>query len=343
MAGSSLLMLLDDLASMMEKVSVMAKAQSQIIAKSAGSTLDKTGAALSKAGGVVTDDIAVSTQSLRISEMEARIGAMAHRELYIVRRVAQGSAINKLFLIAGTLFLMSFAPIVLTLLLILGGLYLSMEGAEKVIHSVKPLVQSLFGHSTLHSDSHLESFEMLEGDALRAWEDQKIQGAIKTDLVLSGEIIVLSSSLLTGLPFLMQLASLFFIAFIMTVGVYGLVAALVKLDDLGLFTYRAGEQRQRQWLQSLGTFLMSLMPKLMKILTFVGVAAMLVVGGEILLHQLPFGHSIFDVATSIGMGIPTLFAMIFAFISGTLTYFVMESSFVHTVKTLIQNRIKRTN
>ena len=278
MPGSGLFALFDDVASLMDDVAMMAKAQTKV----AGAIAEKTGEALGKTAGVVGDDVALGAETLRVTEQEQRIGLMAKRELAIVWKVAKGSALNKLWISAAAIGLSASAPWALTGLLALGGAYLCKEGAEKVIHAA----QAKWGRAHAQGEESAEEPAPLDPKALMAWEESKIRGAVRTDMVLSGEIILISLGGLSALPIVGQAAGLAAIGAAMTVGVYGSVAALVKLDDVGLALAKAGRRRKSDRLVKVGEKLMVAMPSVMKGLTVLGVAAMLGVGGTIMAHNL---------------------------------------------------------
>lgn len=281
MPGMGFIALLDDIASMMDKVAVMAKANANM----AGAVADKTGQALGKSAGIVGDDVALGTEVLRVSELEKRIGLMSQRELKIVWEVAKGSAQNKVWISGLALGLSATAPWALTGLLTLGGAYLCMEGAEKVGHAVK----AKFGKGAHgEGDAGVEAEEVkLTGKDLAAYEKDKIKGAVRTDMVLSGEIILIALGGMAALPIVGQAAGLAVIGVAMTVGVYGAVAGLVKMDDVGLYLLKKGQEKKSPLMETVGKKLMVAMPPVMKGLTVVGVAAMLGVGGTIMAHAIP--------------------------------------------------------
>jgi predicted DNA repair protein MutK len=257
MAGASLLALLDDIATILDDVAVMTKV------------------AAKKTAGVLGDDLALNAQQVA--------GVRAERELPVVWAVGVGSLKNKLILVPAALAISALVPAAITPLLMLGGLYLCFEGVEKL------------AHKWLHSDAedaaqHAEQLAHLADPALDlvALEKDKIQGAIRTDFVLSAEIIVIALGTVADKPFATQVAVLSGIGLLMTVGVYGLVAAIVKMDDAGAWLVARGGRAQA----ALGRLLLLAAPKLMKALTVIGTAAMFLVGGGILMHGLPGGHAL---------------------------------------------------
>jgi predicted DNA repair protein MutK len=256
MAGSSLLVLIDDIAAVLDDVATMTKV------------------AAKKTAGVLGDDLAVNAEKVT--------GVRADRELPVVWAVAKGSMRNKFILVPAALAISLVAPWLITPLLMLGGLFLCYEGFEKVAHS--------FLHSREEDEAqHRELVEHLADPSvdIRAFEAGKIKGAIRTDFILSAEIIVLTLGVVADRDFTTQVLVVAGIALIMTVGVYGLVAAIVKLDDAGLYLLeKEGEGAWRRWQRWWGARLLDFAPWLMKALGVIGTAAMFMVGGGILLHGL---------------------------------------------------------
>lgn len=247
MAGASLLTLLDDIASLLDDISLMTKV------------------AAKKTAGVLGDDLALNAQQVT--------GVRAEREIPIVWAVAKGSLINKAILVPTALAISAFIPWAVTPLLMLGGAYLCYEGFEKIAHH--------FSHQPADKS---EDAPPLPADAdLAAYEKTKIKGAIRTDFILSAEIIAITLGIVAGAPFLSQVLVMSSIAVIMTIGVYGIVAGIVKLDDLGLYL----AQRANHPAQHIGALLLRMAPYLMKSLSVIGMIAMFMVGGGILVHGLP--------------------------------------------------------
>ena len=266
MAAGSLLALLDDITTMLDDVSVM----TQVAAK--------------KTAGVLGDDLALNAQQVS--------GVDASRELPVVWAVAKGSFINKLILVPSALAISYFIPWLITPLLMIGGAYLCFEGAEKLAHK-------FFHHDKNHDKAeakHEANIKMAIADPkvdLVALEKDKIKGAIRTDFILSAEIIVIALGTVANQVFSKQVTVVSLIAVIMTVGVYGLVAGIVKLDDLGLhLMLKKGQHIYRQLQRKIGAGLVAFAPKLMRFLTVAGTAAMFLVGGSIIGHGLPFIHHI---------------------------------------------------
>ncbi|MFM9834482.1 MAG: DUF808 domain-containing protein [Methylophilaceae bacterium] len=260
MATGSLLALLDDITTILDDVSVMTK----IAAK--------------KTAGVLGDDLALNAQQVT--------GVNAERELPVVWAVAKGSFVNKLILVPAALAISYFAPWLITPLLMIGGAYLCFEGVEKIAHKF------------LHSPTEIEAHEVALDNALEdhqidmvAFEKDKIKGAVRTDFVLSAEIIVIALGTVATEAFSRQVMVVSLIAVIMTIGVYGLVAGIVKLDDLGLhLMLKKGASFFAQLSRKIGEKILAFAPFLMRTLSVVGTAAMFLVGGGILVHGLPFLH-----------------------------------------------------
>ena len=263
MAGGSLLALIDDIASILDDVAVMSKV------------------AAKKTAGVLGDDLALNAQQVS--------GVNADRELPVVWAVAVGSLKNKAILVPAALAISAFAPWAITPLLMIGGAYLCFEGFEKLAHK--------FLHSAAEDSAHHDELVHALADPgvdLLALEKDKIKGAVRTDFILSAEIIVIALGTVAAAPFSQQVAVLVAIAVVMTVGVYGLVGAIVKIDDLGLLLSR----RANRAAQGIGTLLLAGAPLLMKTLSVVGTAAMFMVGGSILMHGVPALHHLVEGAAA---------------------------------------------
>ncbi len=250
MAGLSLLTLLDDIATVLDDVAVMSKV------------------AAKKTAGVLGDDLAVNAEQVS--------GVRAEREIPVVWGVAKGSFRNKLILVPAALLISAIAPWLIQPVLLCGGLYLCFEGAEKVFANYLP-------HDEVPDNK--QSKAMKPPLDLAEFERKKIQGAIRTDFILSLEIIVIALGTVQGQPQLNQIIVVSLIAIVMTCGVYSLVAGIVKLDDLGFYLQR--KSQGQGVLSLLGDALVATAPKLMKLLTIVGTAAMFLVGGGIIAHTIP--------------------------------------------------------
>ncbi|MDD2049722.1 DUF808 domain-containing protein [Pseudomonas putida] len=258
MAGSSLLVLIDDIATVLDDVSVMTKV------------------AAKKTAGVLGDDLALNAQQVT--------GVRAEREIPVVWAVAKGSFVNKLILVPAALLISAFIPWAVTPLLMIGGAFLCFEGFEKLAHK--------FLHSKADDQAeHAARVEAVADPAvdLVAYEQGKIKGAIRTDFILSAEIIAITLGTVAAAPLTQQIIVLSGIAIVMTIGVYGLVAGIVKLDDLGLWL----TQKASRAAQALGNGILRAAPYMMKSLSVIGTAAMFLVGGGILVHGVaPLHHAI---------------------------------------------------
>lgn len=260
--ASSLLVLLDDIATILDDVATMTKV------------------AAKKTAGVLGDDLALNAQQVT--------GVNADRELPVVWAVAWGSMLNKAILVPAALAISAFAPWAITPLLMVGGAFLCFEGFEKLAHK--------FLHSAEEDQAHHDQLVQAIADPqvdMAAFERDKVKGAIRTDFILSAEIIVIALGTVATQPLQTQLAVLVAVSIAMTVGVYGFVAGIVKMDDVGLWlTRRAGAVAR-----AVGRFLLAAAPRLMKLLTVLGTAAMFLVGGGILAHGVaPLHHAIAHLA-----------------------------------------------
>ena len=287
MAGSSLLALIDDIATILDDVAAMSKV------------------AAKKTAGVLGDDLALNAQQVA--------GVRAERELPVVWAVGVGSLKNKAILVPAALAISAFAPWAITPLLMVGGLYLCFEGFEKIAHSL------LHSADDEHHKQELQTALANPEVDLMALEKDKIKGAVRTDFILSAEIIVIALGTVADAPFTQQVTVVVGIALLMTVGVYGLVAAIVKMDDAGLYLSQRGGAAVR----ALGRVLLSAAPKLMKLLGVVGTVAMFMVGGGILTHGLPFAHDLIHHAAEaagplLGAIVPSLLDVVTGVIAGAV-------------------------
>ena len=273
MAGASLLTLLDDIATVLDDVALMTKVAAKKSAAVADDVAAMTKLATKKTAGVLGDDLALNAQQVT--------GVQADRELPVVRAVAKGSLMNKMILVPAALAISFFLPWLITPLLMLGGAFLCYEGVEKLahkfLHSASDDAAVHAAHTTANADA---AHDMV------TFEQDKIKGAIRTDFILSAEIIVIALGTVASAPLLQQVAVLVGIALLMTVGVYGLIAGIVKLDDLGLWL----NGKRSAVAQACGRGLLVATPWLMRFLSVAGTAAMFLVGGGILVHGVPFLH-----------------------------------------------------
>lgn len=273
MAGSSLLLLIDDITLLLDDVAAMSKVAAQ------------------KTTGVLGDDLALNAQQVA--------GVRAERELPVVWAVAKGSFRNKLILVPAALTLSAFAPWSITPILMIGGAYLCYEGFEKISH---PFLAS--HEEEEHQHELINAFHNPDID-MEAFEKEKIEGAIRTDFILSAEIIAIALGTVVDKTLLTQTLVVSSIAVAITVGVYGIVAAIVKMDDAGLYLIQTAPEGKRGMIKrSIGGALLSFAPKLMKILTVVGTAAMFLVGGSILLHGIPDAHHFVESAVTFAKTLP---------------------------------------
>ena len=275
MAGASLLTLLDDIAAVLDDVALMTKVAAKKSASIADDVTTMTKVATQKTAGVLGDDLALNAQQVS--------GVRAEREIPVIWAVARGSMRNKLILVPAALAISALLPWLITPLLMLGGAFLCFEGVEKLLRRWLHGAGDTAGHA-----HHAEVDAAGAGPApdLVAIEQSKIAGAVRTDFILSAEIIVIALGTVAQAPFLQQVAVLAGLAVLMTVGVYGLVGAIVKLDDLGLWL----SARASAGARALGHALLAAAPWLMKALSVAGTAAMFLVGGGIVVHGVPALH-----------------------------------------------------
>jgi len=306
MAGASLLTLFDDIAILLDDIAILAKV------------------AAKKTAGVLGDDLALNAEQVS--------GVRAERELPVVWAVAKGSFLNKLILVPAALAISAIIPWLITPLLMLGGAFLCYEGFEKIAHK--------FLHSKDADDAHHAEIIKAVSDKnidMVEFEKNKIKGAIRTDFILSAEIIVIALGVVSHAPFMTQVIVVSLIAVAITVFVYGLVAGIVKIDDAGLYLLKA--KANSAWgsvKRFIGRSLLRIAPILMKTLTIVGTAAMFLVGGGILAHGIPPLHHFIQQAESyasqvaeighiLSAIVPTLLNGIFGIIAGGILVLVISS------------------
>lgn len=287
MAGASLLTLIDDIASVLDDVSLMTKV------------------AAKKTAGVLGDDLALNAQQVS--------GVQAERELPVVWAVAKGSAVNKAILVPAALLISAVAPWLVTPLLMVGGAYLCFEGFEKLAHK---WLHSAEDDEKAHAE-HVDALAKSDVD-LVTFEKEKIKGAIRTDFILSAEIIAITLGTVSESSFAVQVAVLVGIAAIMTAGVYGLVAGIVKLDDLGFYLVRKASATA----QAIGRGILRAAPYMMKALSVIGTAAMFLVGGGILTHGIPATHEpiyhLAEAAGAVGVAVPMLINGVVGILAGAV-------------------------
>lgn len=294
MAGSSLLTLLDDIATLLDDISVMGKL------------------AAKKTAGVLGDDLSLNAQQVT--------GVRANRELPVVWGVAKGSLINKVILVPLALLISAFIPWAITPLLMLGGAFLCYEGVEKVVH-------------TLQARKHKEDpqvrqqrLEALANQDPMAFERDKVKGAVRTDFILSAEIVAITLGIVADAPLLNQILILSGIALLVTVGVYGLVGIIVKLDDMGYWLVEKSSALA-QWT---GKALLAIAPRLMKVLSIVGTLAMFLVGGGIVVHGItPLHHAIENLVHGqngvVASLLPAAANLVLGFIIGAIVLAVVKA------------------
>mgnify|MGYP001121627533 CR=1 FL=1 len=264
MAGASLLTLLDDIATLLDDIALMTKVAAKKSAVVADDVTTMTKVATQKTAGVLGDDLALNAHQVS--------GVRAEREIPVVWAVAKGSLVNKAILVPAALAISAFVPSLIAPLLMLGGAFLCFEGVEKLAHR--------FLHEPAPDAGVVAQPTGDLAADLAVLEKTRVRGAVRTDFILSAEIIVIALGTVASAPWAQQVAVLVGIAIIMTAGVYGLVGGIVKLDDLGLWL--SGKASRAA--QALGALLLAAAPRLMKFLSVAGTAAMFLVGGGILAH-----------------------------------------------------------
>jgi predicted DNA repair protein MutK len=260
MAGSSLFALIDDIASLLDDVSILTKV------------------AAKKTAGVLGDDLALNAQQVA--------GVQADRELPVVWAVAKGSLLNKAILVPAALAISAVMPSLIVPLLMIGGAFLCFEGVEKLLHAwLHRRDEDVARHEAMVRAVVDTAIDMV------AFERDKIKGAIRTDFILSAEIIVITLGTVADQMFGKQVGVLVGVSLLMTVGVYGLVAGIVKLDDAGLYLFqRTGDSVWNRFQRAVGSVFLRGAPLLMKFLSIAGTAAMFLVGGGILSHNVGVLH-----------------------------------------------------
>ena len=295
--ASGLLLLLDDIATILDDVALMSKM------------------AAKKTAGVLGDDLALNAQQVT--------GVRADRELPIVWKVAKGSFVNKLILVPLALLISVIAPWLINPLLMLGGLFLCYEGVEKVLHTIMHKKAS----TSEEAKAELETEEL----DLATFEKEKIKGAVRTDFILSAEIVVITLGTVATATLMTKVSVLSVIAVVMTIGVYGLVGMIVKIDDLGLYL----TEQSTSFKQTIGRGLLAFAPILMKLLSIVGTIAMFLVGGGIINHTIPLLHHLTEytvdhvetipaVGNIIGALTPTLINFGIGLVAGAIVLLIVS-------------------
>ena len=260
--ASGFFALLDDIAAIMDDVAVMSK----IAAK--------------KTAGILGDDLAVNA--------EKASGFVSSRELPILWAITKGSLLNKVIILPIAFLLSAFLPLAVVVILVLGGLYLAYEGAEKIY-------EYFFPHEI---SKHEISIEPLNEEEILAYEKEKIKSAVVTDFILSVEIVIIALGTVIGKPISSQIMVVSVIALIATVGVYGIVALIVRMDEAGLRLIKMSTS-ERSFTKTLGTILVQALPKVIKSLSVIGTIALLLVAGGIFAHEIPFLHNLIPQIPSI--------------------------------------------
>jgi len=295
LAGSSLLTLLDDIATLLDDISLMGKL------------------AAKKAAGVLGDDLSLNAQQVS--------GVRANRELPVVWAVAKGSLLNKVILVPLALLISAFIPWAITPLLMVGGAFLCFEGAEKILHSL----ESRKNKGKESPEARQQRLEALAAQDPVPFERDKIKGAIRTDFILSAEIVAITLGIVADAPLLNQVLVLSGIAFVVTLGVYGLVGIIVKLDDVGYWL----SDKTSALAKMTGKALLVVAPWLMKSLSVIGTLAMFLVGGGIVVHGIaPLHHTIEHFSEAQGAVIatvlPTLLNLVLGLIIGLVVVAVVK-------------------
>jgi uncharacterized protein len=287
MPAPSLLTVIDDIATVLDDIAVLTKV------------------ATKKTAGVLGDDLALNAQQVS--------GVNADRELPVVWAVAKGSLVNKAILVPAALAISAVAPWLITPLLLVGGAFLCFEGFEKVAHKLWHKEEETKEH-----ERHLAAIAATDVD-LVALEREKVRGAVRTDFVLSAEIVVIALGTVATAPFMTRVSVLVALSLLMTVGVYGLVAGIVKLDDAGHYLVRRGTQGNSGLQRALGAGILRAAPWLMKALGIAGTIAMFLVGGGIVTHAIPGLHDlVHHQAEALGL-LGSLLPTVVDFIAGVLT------------------------
>ncbi len=295
MAGSSLLTLLDDIATLLDDISLMGKL------------------AAKKTAGVLGDDLSLNAQQVS--------GVRANRELPVVWAVAKGSLLNKVILVPLALLISAFIPWAITPLLMVGGAFLCFEGAEKILHSL----ESRKNKGKESPEARQQRLEALAEQDPVTFERDKIKGAIRTDFILSAEIVAITLGIVADAPLLNQVLVLSGIAFVVTLGVYGLVGIIVKLDDVGYWL----SDKTSALAKMTGKALLVVAPWLMKSLSVIGTLAMFLVGGGIVVHgiaplHLAIEHFSEAQGAVIAAVLPTLLNLVLGLIIGLVVVAVVK-------------------
>lgn len=321
MASLGLLTLLDDITALLDDVATMSKVAAQKSTAMADDVAVMTKVATKKTAGVLGDDLALNAEQVS--------GVSAARELPVVWKVAKGSLLNKCFLVPAALLISVFAPWAITPLLMIGGAFLCFEGVEKVLHSLEKrkakVIAQTHGVTREQAQQALHSAAPVSEADIQALEDAKVKGAIRTDFILSAEIIVIALGAIADKPLVERIAVLICVALLVTVLVYGLVALIVRLDDIGMWFKAKGTQA----MESIGNGILRMTPWLMRGLSFVGTLAMFLVGGGLLVHGIAPLQGWLDSTTAQASGVvsfllPTIAHLVVGWIIGWIILQVVE-------------------
>ncbi|KAF2507167.1 DUF808 domain-containing protein [Flavobacterium zhairuonense] len=252
--GSGFFALLDDIAAIMDDVAVMSKV------------------AAKKTAGILGDDLAVNA--------EKASGFASSRELPVLWAISKGSLLNKIIILPIAFLLSAFFPIAIMVILVLGGLFLAYEGAEKIY-------EFFFPHA--HEESEGITDEVLTEEEILVIEKDKVKSAIVTDFILSVEIVIIALGTVIGKPLMSQIITVSIIAVIATVGVYGIVALIVRMDEVG-FKMIQHSKKEKSVLKFIGNILVQALPKVIKALTVIGTIALIMVAGGLFVHYIPYIH-----------------------------------------------------
>jgi predicted DNA repair protein MutK len=297
-------------------IGALADDLSAVATKVAAGSLDdiasQTGKSLSKTAGILIDDTATIPQYVS--------NTAAKRELPVIWKIAKKSLRNKALMIPIAILITYFAPWIMAPILVLGGSYLAYEGTESLGEKLGLIKE--------HEHSHEHSIP--DTDDLTAAEDKTVASAVRTDTILSIEIIALTIATVVNEPIATQVGVLVLIGLIATIGVYGIVGMIIKMDDVGFYLRDA--HAKNQGYQLISKLLILSMPKVMKALGFIGMIAMLMVGGGILIHNLPFLHGFYY----LGADLPSILPQIMALFTTPVIIALLVGSFIHIIKLLIK-------
>jgi predicted DNA repair protein MutK len=304
MAFSNFFVLLDDIATLLDDVAVMSKV------------------AVHKTAGVLGDDLALNAQQVA--------GVKADRELPVIWAVAKGSLVNKAILVPLALMISLWLPAAITPMLMVGGLYLCFEGVEKLAHRWLHTPQE----DAVHDDQLRHAVADPSRD-LVAFEKDKIKGAIRTDFVLSAEIIVITLGTIASAPFSEKVLVMCFVAFFMTLAVYGIVAGIVRLDDFGFRLLNRALLTGYNWEAKLGQAIVAFAPALLRFLSVAGTLAMFLVGGSILGHGWPaLHHAVTEIANEwaelgglvkvVSVVVPYLVDLVVGLVAGAIALVIVK-------------------